>query len=839
MLLGATAAILAFAPPALAHRHRDEGHHGRHHHGTGGVLAQLALDLGAPSVSPAAGAVLQPFVDAADGARPCDAIASLDALRGALGGAGLPATDAATLAADALQAETALRGMRVARACGGTWQRHRHGRKPGVRVSHSSLGGLDLRIVLPPPSFAGHTGNGMPFVALSMDGFGTGGAIGSPGLPSLTSFFAIPPGTVPQVEILDSTGYDLPGVALFPHQDQPADATGEGDPFADPPFAIDRKAYKSDGQYPSTPAAAGDVGKLRDLNAGGVETTGATYVPLTGALHVYRSLHLRVTFAPNGDVRPTSFGPAEIASGWERSARSLYASSLVNWSTVTAQLGPGISRLFCGEELLIITSSGLRPAADTLATARSAAGFVSRVVEVGSGAGQIGTTAAQVQAYIRHELARDCLMRPSYVAIVGDVGQVPTSLVTSPWATGFDGMIATDLPYAQADDSDLLPDLAVGRIPANTLAEANAVVAKIVAYEQSPPINFGFYSHAALTSYFQGAGPQDERGFVKTSQTIANAMEADGRTVDRIYTADSASVNPTTYYDGTAMPLSLRRPGFPWNGTTTDLVNAWNGGRFIVFHRDHGAPTAWGNPGFSTATIGSLTNGNLLPVVFAINCASGKFDDPGQSLDEQLLLTPTGGAVGVVGDSRNSPSFTNNHIALGMFDAIFPNVLPSYGSATRITRMGDVLVAGKWYMNTQNGLDFQDDPSTRAELYLYHWFGDPTMPIRLASPLSYLVRVSGLSLTGSRLAMQFTTAPVAAGLRAARRQGGGSSGPSMRGTWVTVFQNGQPVGRGQVRHGRMASVSLDGTLDPKAPFEVSLDDPASTPETLLVPAVQR
>jgi hypothetical protein len=455
------------------------------------------------------------------------------------------------------------------------------------------------------------------------------------------------------------------------------------------------------------------------------------------------------------------------------------------------------------------------------------------VVEVGSGIGQIGTTAADIQSFIRGELSSDCWIHPSYVAIVGDVGQVPTNLVPSPWGTGFDGMIASDLPYVLADDSDLLPDLAIGRIPANTLDEANAAVAKIVTYEQNPPINFGFYRHATFTSYFQGAGPQDERGFVKTSQTIANALEAGGRTVDRVFTVDNGSVNPTTYYDGTAIPASLRRPTFPWNGTTTDVVNDWNAGRFIVFHRDHGAPTFWGSPDFTPANIPSLTNGNLLPVVFAINCASGKFDDPGQSLDEQLLMTPSGGAVGVVGDSRNSPSFTNNHIALGMFDAIFPNVLPSYGSASSITRMGDVLVAGKWYMNTQNGLDFQDDGSTRAEEYLYHYFGDPTMPIRLASPLEYVLRATNISVIGSTLRMQLAPGPVN-GLRASSRR----HVPNLRSAWVTVFQNGQPVGRAQVRSRQRVKLKIEGTFDAKAPFQVSLDDPNSVPKSLTLPAIQ-
>ena len=852
-------AFLVVAPAALAdgNNNNDNNHRGDHH-GTperfGGLFTQLGTDLMGPGVPPLAAQQLIPLArEAARKARrnPCAAGPGLDALRAAIDGFALEAMLAATLGTDVLQIQ-----VKLQTACAGgrghddnnDENHHGNGGRggpagPAVQLMTSDTGGFTARITLPPANFAPRVGDGQPFTAFTMDGMGSGGSMGAPSLPTLTRFFATPDGTSPEVEILDSSSYDLGAVMLWPKQDQPADATGEGDPFGDPPFAIDRKAYDSDASTPSSPAAARSLGTMRDVNVGGVETDGGQYTPLTRSLRVFTSFLVHVRFATDGETQGTTFAPASVLSGWERSSAQLYQSSLINWSTAIAHLGPNFGVRFCGEELRVITSHGLRSAADSLAVARTGAGFVSRVVEVGGGVGQIGTTPAAIQTFIRGELTRGCVWRPSYVAIVGDVDQVPTNLVTTPWAsTGFDGMIATDLPYALENDSDLLPDLAIGRIPARTLTEANAVVTKIVNYEQHPPTDSAFYDRAALTSYFQGPGPMDQRGFAKTSQTIANALEADGRTVDRIYRVDSAAVNPTTWYDGTAVPASLRRPGFGWNGTTANLVSAWNAGRFIVFHRDHGAPFSWGNPDFDTSNQAALANGDLLPVVFAVNCASGFFDGGSQSLDERLLLMPTGGAVGVVGDSRNSPSFTNNHIALGMFDAIFPNVLPSYGSAGRIRRMGDVLVAGKRYMNTQNGIDLQDDQQTRAELYLYHWFGDPTMELRLTAPLSIFARVAI-----SRLVLDSLVLQLAQGQGASARRRGGHRGHGGRrhrrniaiGAWATVFQDGQPIGRGLVGRRGQVSIHLDAPLDPNAKsLELMLDDPRGVPQTLAVPPVQ-
>jgi len=149
--------------------------------------------------------------------------------------------------------------------------------------------------------------------------------------------------------------------------------------------------------------------------------------------------------------------------------------------------------------------------------------------------------------------------------------QVPTWKPSSPWSnTGFDGLIASDLPYALANNADLLPDLAIGRMPAPNLAVANDEVAKIVAYEDSPPAFAGdFYNHATVTSYFQcgldvggqpcNPGTRDERTFSKLSETVRNGMLAAGKTVDRVYT--TTAVTPQQFYDGTALPAALLEAG--------------------------------------------------------------------------------------------------------------------------------------------------------------------------------------------------------------------------------------------------------------------------------------
>jgi hypothetical protein len=150
---------------------------------------------------------------------------------------------------------------------------------------------------------------------------------------------------------------------------------------------------------------------------------------------------------------------------------------------------------------------------------------------------------------------------------------------------------------------------------------------------------------------------------------------------------------------------------------------AWNEGRFLMVHRDHGWSDGWGTPGYGTADVQALTNGSMLPVLMSINCSSAAYDYDETSFVGEALVMPNGGAVGAFGDTRDSPSTANTQLSLGFADALLPFILPSEGPATR-QRMGDALIHGKMRLN---GISPLPNGTTRSEFYLWHYFGDPTM----------------------------------------------------------------------------------------------------------------
>jgi hypothetical protein len=741
------------------------------------------------------------------------------------------------LEADALELNTALMQLPKAHRCGGGDAALTSEAEASVLESDATH--ITYQVNLPPPTFTSHQVQNQQFEEMVMEGMGKTDAIGEPGLPIMTHNFAIPPDTGVTATVSDVSGYKLAGVNLCPTQEAPvdgpiADVPGAPDigQFANPPFTIDSAAYHSGGQFPAQLSTAGPLGEIRDLNVGGVDFAGGTYTPKSDTLQVFTSFKVNVQYGDGS--KPFGSGD-NLDSPWETKFFNNYGATLDNFASIRSRID--VSRfqpVFCGEEMLVVTSSALRPAANTFAVGKNAQGIVTRVVEVGSGPGQIGTTPGEIQAFIRGHLnSQSCLMRPVYVVLFGNTAAVPTWIV--PCSAGgnvADCNIASDLPYSLSNDSDLFADVELGRIPTPDPTNAAAVVTKILNYENTPPAPDGddFYHHATVTSYFQpplkcvlnegasgtpdcdSATPNghweidypantDTRGFTITAERIQNAMAAESYQVDRLYTTDDANVNPLNYWNGTPIPPHLRRPTFSWDANSTQFLDAYNQGRFLILHRDHGWPDGWAAPTLHSGHVPFMTNGTKLPVVFGINCASAAFDDPAHPSFVELQVTkPDGGAFAGFGDTRESPTWPNNHVALGFFDAFFPLTVSTYGSPDPTRRLGDVLVRGKQYMATQEGFEWQSSGGTFVEHYLYGLLGDPSAQMWAAEPMRFHPPQIDVHFVpfdfpkpGDPVFKVQVNLPLGAGE------------PPALGTVATLFHDGEAIGR--------ATVGADGTAE--------------------------
>ncbi len=223
-----------------------------------------------------------------------------------------------------------------------------------------------------------------------------------------------------------------------------------------------------------------------------------------------------------------------------------------------------------------------------------------------------------------------------------------------------------------------------------------------------------------------------------SAERMRAGLRSRGHVVTRLNTAQ-ATADIQFFKDNTPIPDELKRPATPWTDGRDQVVSELNAGRFLFVHRDHGSRLSWANPGININDIGLLnSNSTELPVVLAINCSSAGFQFPGNpSFDERLLHREGGGAVAVIGDTDVSPTVQNDQLTVGWADAMFPQTVPTFGSAQPLTRLGEILNAGKAYMAAQAGPTQQLTGQVYREHLLWHLLGDPSMEIRSATPSAF------------------------------------------------------------------------------------------------------
>ncbi|MDX6679903.1 MAG: hypothetical protein QOE31_3955 [Solirubrobacteraceae bacterium] len=696
-------------------------------------------------------------------------------------------------------------------------------------VLRSDANGMSLRVKLPALGFVPEQGGGKQWTKLVLPKTDSPASPGDPGIPVSSSLIAVPDGAKLEVHTTKTESYTLDGVDVFPAQPEPVDAAAPGlapkpnfqaRPFTEAPFVVDDQTYAKNTPIPAAPADGDQLGQVRDLNIGQLGVASAQYNPKTDKLKVLTEVQFDIAF-----VGGTKTFSDALGSPWEV-AQNRFAGTLLN-SGVVRQIDHPIIYQPCGEELLVITNPSTLASANTYATARRAAGFLTRVVQTGAAAGQIGTTATQIQTYIRGQVNHPFCIRPSYVTIIGDDEFVPT-FTTGP------GGIPSDNPYSTKNDADELPDVAIGRILGNTSAQLDAQLAKIIHYETSPPIG-AMLNKAIVAAQFQDTDAegevndgQEDRTFFQFAETVRNGLAARGVAVDRIY-EDNPTTNPTKFNDGTAIPAALQKPAFGWDGDGADVSAAWNNGRFMVVHRDHGWSDGWGDPFFTTTEVDALTNSNdNLPVVLSINCASAQYDTDETSFTQNALVKPTGGAVGVFGDTRNSPSWHNSQLALGFVDALLPTVLSGEGPSSK-QRMGNALINGKLRLA---GLAPPSGPgiaggdgNTRNELYLWHYFGDPTMQMfgGGSAPIVFNPNVFRAIYRELPIPKPGDPPPFLVELTF-------PSNPALTGQPISLLRNGQVIGKALAGDG---SVSIPATFNDGAPrpgeLEVALEADGAAP----------
>ena len=226
----------------------------------------------------------------------------------------------------------------------------------------------------------------------------------------------------------------------------------------------------------------------------------------------------------------------------------------------------------------------------------------------------------------------------AYLTLVGDghwnmKGFNPAVYGTTPsfvppylaFVDEFLGETPTDERYGDVNN-DGFAELAVGRLPVNSLAEADIVVDKIRNYDETVR-DENWQRQVLMVADNTDAGGN----FVSLSETIISDFLPEDLVVKRAYLLQQpASTEQIT----TARAI------------ISDTIQA---GAFMIQYSGHGGVQYWAGEGLLTSTqISGFKNGPRLPISMSFNCLDGYFALPQsnlQGISELLQRQPGGGAI--------------------------------------------------------------------------------------------------------------------------------------------------------------------------------------------------
>lgn len=259
-------------------------------------------------------------------------------------------------------------------------------------------------------------------------------------------------------------------------------------------------------------------------------------------------------------------------------------------------------------------------------------------------------------------------------------------------------------------DSNSVPDMIIGRLPANNTDQMEVMLNKIINYENNPTMGKWRNNIIITADDNLRPGTNNDMDHTHDSEDLAACVPSTFEIL-KIYLVEY----PTR--------AGRRKPD-----ARDDLIRAFNDGGLIVNWTGHGHKGMWAHEFFfrSVEDMPYLNNIDKLPLIISASCSVGLFDHPmEQGMSEDFLRYSNGGGIASIAATRPSGPGANNALNREVFNQLLVSGYISFGEAFYIAKclrasnsndrkymlMGDpALIAGKPVLNTE--FSYQPDSLT-------------------------------------------------------------------------------------------------------------------------------
>lgn len=329
-----------------------------------------------------------------------------------------------------------------------------------------------------------------------------------------------------------------------------------------------------------------------------------------------------------------------------------------------------------------------------------------------------------IRAFVAHAYTNWPGAAPRYLLLVGgghfnfkgyaqDAFGVPARIWIPPYLEFADpdqGEVPVDTRYGDVN-GDGMPELMVGRIPANSETELLAYLQKLLAYDNLPTAP---WMETVLLVADDGATYREY--FDHALNRIRNNTFSPWAVTEQVYIQDYC---PKDSEDPPAIWTA------PCPAATRALTETWSQGASLLLYAGHGAPGVWANEpllrGSQLATLQPMTG---QPFVIALDCWDGFWMYPRDaslgagreaiSIGERATMGWTDrGAIALFGPAGLAYLHFEEQLTQAMMTQLFAHGERRIGELTQVGRLAIWGTSGRYLART------------------YTLLGDPSMQLRI------------------------------------------------------------------------------------------------------------